>query len=136
MSKRIFIDTGAFYARYVAKDDHHRAAIAAWDKVRRDRIKCLTSNFVLSEFITLVAYRFGTPSALKAGREVYASQAIEVECVTADLEHSGLNWMERFSDQAFSMTDAVSFACMVKQKISVAFTFDHHFDVAGFSRFS
>ncbi len=34
------------------------------------------------------------------------------------------------------MTDAVSFSVMAAQDLTQAFTFDHHFEVAGFIRFT
>jgi len=42
-------------------------------------------------------------------------------------------WLERFDDQDFSLTDAVSFAVMTKRGIREALALDRHFCVAGFS---
>ena len=42
------------------------------------------------------------------------------------------DWIHRFDDQHFTLTDAVSFAVMDAGRISTAFTFDVHFSVAGF----
>ena len=42
------------------------------------------------------------------------------------------SWMIRFSDQAFSLTDAVTFEVMRREHINVAFAFDKHFLVAGY----
>ena len=41
-------------------------------------------------------------------------------------------WLDRFADQAFSLTDAVSFELMKRERIAVAFAFDRHFEAAGF----
>jgi len=41
-------------------------------------------------------------------------------------------WLGRFSDQRFSLTDAVSFEVMRREQISRAFAFDQHFVTAGF----
>jgi predicted nucleic acid-binding protein len=41
-------------------------------------------------------------------------------------------WLERFDDQDFSLTDAVSFAVMSSRGIAEAITLDRHFVVAGF----
>ena len=40
--------------------------------------------------------------------------------------------MARFSDQAFSLVDAVSFEVMRRNKVTHAFAFDRHFAIAGF----
>ena len=131
----LFIDTGAFYARYVARDDHHEEALALWKTVQEKKIPCLTSNFVMAELISLLIYRFGNKSALQAAREIYTSHAIQIIPVTLEMELKALDWLEKYSDQAFSMTDATSFALMEEKEIKTAFTFDHHFEVAGFEKF-
>jgi len=43
----IFINTGAFLARYIERDQYHDAAIEHWRTLRDDRRRCFTSNFVL-----------------------------------------------------------------------------------------
>jgi predicted nucleic acid-binding protein len=40
--------------------------------------------------------------------------------------------LDRFGDQRFSLTNAVSFEVMRRLRLSRAFAFDHHFVVAGF----
>ena len=136
MRSTLFIDTGAFYARYVAADEYHERAMKLWQKVQAEKIPCFTTNFVLSELISLFVYRSGTPSALKAAREIYASNAITIFSITSEIELKALEWMERFADQKFSMTDAASFAVMSEQNLKRAFTFDKHFTIAGFEPFS
>lgn len=135
MKPSLFIDTGAFYARYVAQDEYHQEARQLWDRVQKEGILCLTTNLVLVELISLFVYRFGTKRALQAAREIYSSQIIEILSVTTHLELAALEWLDRFSDQKFSMTDAVSFAVMADLNLKQAFAFDHHFEIAGFQRF-
>jgi predicted nucleic acid-binding protein len=52
-----FIDTGAFLARYLPSDQHHKVATALWNKIRTTHERCVTSNFVLDETFTLLARR-------------------------------------------------------------------------------
>jgi predicted nucleic acid-binding protein len=42
-------------------------------------------------------------------------------------------WLERFHDQPLTLADAVSFGVMRRARISTAFGFDHHFEVAGYT---
>jgi len=41
-------------------------------------------------------------------------------------------WIERFADQRFSLTDAVTFEVMRESRITHAFAFDQDFVTAGF----
>lgn len=49
------------------------------------------------------------------------------------LEAAKGNWLERYADQRFSLTDAVSFELMKREKLTHAFAFDPHFVTAGFA---
>ncbi len=48
------------------------------------------------------------------------------------LEFKAEKILEKYHDQDFSYTDAVSFAAMHELKIGKAFAFDSHFSTAGF----
>lgn len=134
-TRSLLIDTGAFYSRYVAQDQYHQESLSLWKKIGAQKIPCITTNFILSEFIALIVYRFGTKQALQAAREIYMSHTLRILPISLEIELKALDWMERFSDQDFSMTDATSFALMEERKITTAFTFDHHFEVAGYQRY-
>ncbi|MBI2342940.1 MAG: PIN domain-containing protein [Deltaproteobacteria bacterium] len=136
MTQSLFIDTGAFYARYVARDAHHAGAVKTWREIATRGVACLTTNFVVAELITLLSYRINAKGGLQVAREIYGSHRLDVFSVTREIEISALEWLERFADQAFSMTDAVSFAVMTARKLETAFTFDHHFAIAGFRAYT
>lgn len=48
------------------------------------------------------------------------------------LNDAGYDWLDRFHDQPFSLTDAVSFELMRRERVTHAFAFDPHFVTAGF----
>jgi predicted nucleic acid-binding protein len=53
--------------------------------------------------------------------------------VAADLARDAvLRWLNQFPDQRFSLIDAVSFEVMRRERLTSAFAFDRHFEVAGF----
>ncbi len=130
----LFIDTGAFLARYVKRDQHHEAAGAGWGRLEVGSRRLVTSNFVLDETFTLLARRAGYQFAGQRAREILISQELDILRPDADLELKALDLFEKFADQAVSFTDCVSFALMSSCGISEAFTFDHHFELAGFKR--
>jgi hypothetical protein len=129
-----FIDTGAFLARYLPNDQHHRVATALWNKIRTTQERCLTSNFVLDETITLLARRASYLFAAEKARLIYASSALEILRPDSPAELAALDWFEKFADQKVSFTDCVSFALMREAGIQTAFAFDSHFERAGFKK--
>lgn len=136
MKPPLFVDTGAFYARYVPRDQYHEISLSLWKKLGEEGLSCVTTNLVLVETISLFVYRFGHHQAVLAAREIYSSQVVEVVRVGYEDEVRALEWMEKFSDKRFSMTDATSFAMMERMKINRFFGFDSDFEVAGFTRFA
>ena len=92
----------------------------------------MTTNLVVAETHALLLRRVGGPTALTFVRTVYESPNVVVHS-TRDLEAAAeRNWLARFADQDFSLTDAVSFAVMTERRIREALTLDAHFAVAGF----
>ena len=128
----IFIDAGAFIAYAIAPDEHHEAVSAAWDRLIEERLRPFTSNLVLSEAFSLIARRGGYEVALRRAREVYSSRTLVILRPDLDDEMRALAFFEKYADQEISFTDAVSFALMRRHHIEHAFTFDRHFELAGF----
>jgi predicted nucleic acid-binding protein len=64
----IFIDTGAFLARYLSNDQHHRSALVVWEKLASNHENCVTSNFVLDETFTLLGRRAGYGFAVERAK--------------------------------------------------------------------
>lgn len=128
----IFVDTGAFLARYLRRDDHHRRATRSWKTLVRRDWKCYTSNFVLDETFTLLARRSSYSFAAARARTLYASRTLQILRPTPEDEHEAVRLFEKYADQEVSFTDCVSFALMTRQRIGRAFAFDRHFKSAGF----
>jgi len=126
----VFIDTGAFLARYLANDGHHQRAIAIWKRMRSEAL--VTSNHVLDETLTLLARRAGNRFAADRADNIYASEMLEIAYSTREDESEAIRLLRKYADQQISFTDCVSFVLMKSRKISTAFTFDQHFQQAGF----
>jgi predicted nucleic acid-binding protein len=72
----IYVDTGAFLARYLSRDQYHQKAGAFWKKIRKNQESCFTSNFVLDETFTLLGrwagYDFASEKALPIASQLYS----------------------------------------------------------------
>jgi predicted nucleic acid-binding protein len=128
----IFVDTGAFLARYLRPDGHHRAARRAWAQIERGRVRCFTSSFVLDETFTLLGRRSSYGFAAERARALLGSAVLTILRPDPDDEGRAVELFEKFADQKLSFTDAVSFALMRRHRLARAFTFDRHFAHAGF----
>lgn len=75
----------------------------------------------------------GSGTARKHVKELLEDPSYEWLDAPAHLVHDAIEaWLERFSDQRFSLTDAVSFEVMRRERIETAFAFDRDFVTAGF----
>jgi len=128
----IFIDTGAFLARYLRNDQHHRSAVAVWKELGLNRENCVTSNFVLDETFTLLGRRAGYAFSVQRAKNIYASQALTICRPEREDEISALQFLGKYADQHISFTDCISFVLMKRKKINRVFSFDRHFEFAGF----
>ena len=129
----IFIDTNVFIARYVSSDQYHEKTRKSLNKAFKKLQKVYTSNFVIDETLTLLARRTHYSFAADTGRKIYESSFITILRPDRIDEVKALNLMEKYADQRISFTDCVSFALMQRYRIKQVFTFDHHFQLAGFS---
>jgi predicted nucleic acid-binding protein len=128
----IFVDTGAFLARYIRRDSLHRKAKRMWAEIARSRTRCFTSNFVLDETITLLGRRSSYAFAAERASALFSSQALIILRPDAEDEIGAVDLLAKFADRQVSFTDCVSFVLMRRHRLQHAFTFDRHFAAAGF----
>ncbi len=132
MAPELFVDTSAWYP-LVDRSAPGHARLAA---VLRERITdgwtLVTTNLVLAESHALIMRRIGNEPALSFLLDVRAAPNI-VEFSTPEREERAeRDWLARYRDQAFSLTDAVSFTVMAERGIGEALALDRHFATAGF----
>jgi len=128
----IFIDTGEFVARYRASDDWHKSALDGWGRLERSKRQCFTSNFVIAETLKLVAWYAGHDWAVRIGRQIISSAEIRVLSTGVNEELEGIDIMEKFVDQKIGFVDCLSMALMRRHRLISIFSFDKHFELAGF----
>jgi predicted nucleic acid-binding protein len=91
------------------------------------------TDLILAETHLHLLHQLGPARAAAYLGTLKTDPTIEEFCTTERVQRSALwEWIRPFSDQPFTLTDAVSFAVMKDRGIDAAFTFDAHFAVAGF----
>lgn len=127
---RLFIDTGAWFARYSQNDAHHPRATETWPMLSQFHL--YTSSMVMVELARLVQRFRGSEAAAQRVRRIYDSPRLTILRPIRKHELQALDEMERFADTGLGYVDALSFGLMREHGITRAFTFDRHFAIAGF----
>jgi predicted nucleic acid-binding protein len=127
----IFVDTGAFVARWMARDQHHAAAVRGWRRVAEQRLACVTTNHIVDETLTLLGRRAGHSFAAEKGATLLTSEALAIVRPGREDELAALALFEKYADQRVSFTDCLSFVTMRQRGLARAFTFDGHFRLVG-----
>jgi len=127
----IFVDAGAFIARFRSTDDYHAAAQLAWNKLERSNRKCFTTNLVVAEAAKALGRMAGNAMAANFVRGVLNSDVIVLRG-TADEDENAAELLIKYADQRVGFADCVSFAQMRRNRIRHVFGFDRHFETAGF----
>jgi predicted nucleic acid-binding protein len=131
---RVLVDTSALLALANARDQHHARAVEVARSCRKSGGRYVSTLAVLAEFHARLLYLRGPGSAREAVRQLLADPSHEWLAVTSDLVgHAVTGWLARFADQGLSLTDAISFETMRRERIKQAFAFDRHFEIAGFT---
>ncbi|MDR3620613.1 MAG: PIN domain-containing protein [Paludisphaera borealis] len=120
----IFVDTGAWFARFVPTDPDHHAAKAWLD---RNAQPLITTDYVLDELLTLLKVRGEYQRALEIGPRILRSQVCEMERVTPFDVEEAWRVFSNYQDKGWSFTDCVSRVVMERLGLATAFAFDEHF---------
>jgi predicted nucleic acid-binding protein len=133
LNESIFLDTSGWLAAISPRDTHHQQAVAAYDGYSSTRTLFVTSNLVIAEMHALTVRERGARAGCDLIDAIYMDPLYRIIPVDRDLESRAVdNWLRRFTESRFSLTDAVSFQIMKDQHITEALALDHHFVIAGF----
>jgi predicted nucleic acid-binding protein len=131
-SESVFVDSGAWIALALVKDPLHRQAREQWTLLREIGAKLHTSVPVIVETFTFLDRNANRDVALVWKESIYKPGAVKiVPCELRDLEFAW-EYFLRADIHKLSVVDATSFVVMKRLRIRLAYTFDHHFAVAGF----
>jgi predicted nucleic acid-binding protein len=128
------IDTGALLAVANPRDQFHERAVALGRRYLSQGGRWVGTTLVLAELHGHLLQRRGAETARAHLARLLDDPAYEwVDASVEVVREAQARWLERFHDQSFTLTDAVSFEVMRRARITTAFAFDHHFEIAGYS---
>ncbi|MCL5877833.1 MAG: type II toxin-antitoxin system VapC family toxin [Candidatus Bathyarchaeota archaeon] len=130
----IFVDTSAWYAIEVEDDLNHQAAHNFLTKIASGKFGiAITTDYIIDETLTLLRTRRDLASALSFIDKVTKSKSIRVFWINEDLFQKTLEVFKKSNGKTWNFTDCTSFALMRELNVKDAFSFDAHFNQAGFS---
>lgn len=130
---RALIDTGALLALASPRDQYHKEAVRIARRFAKKGGRWVGSVLVLAELHGHLLHRRGAATARDHLTALLRDPAFTWEEVGTELiEAAASAWLERYHDQRFSLTDAVSFEIMRRESLDSAFGFDRDFVTAGF----
>ena len=132
MADDTFIDTSGFYSILVRRDRMHGRTAAFMAQAARDRMRFVTTDYVLDESVTLLKARGYGRLVAPLFESIDASAAIRIEWTTPERFRETRAFCLRHSDKAWSFTDCLSFVVMRARDLPAALTSDIHFEQAGF----
>ncbi len=133
MAHKIFVDTGAFFARFYRRDQYHNDAVSIWNHLESESVDLITTGYVLAEFTSLLARRTSHEYTSQILPLVYNPGIFNIENVIEADEQRAIKLFAKYADQNIGFVDCLSFSVMERLKIGQAFTFDKkHFGFAGF----
>ena len=130
-TRQVFVDTGAFVALALDRDERSGRAREIARQLTRERYDLITTNFVVAEVHAFVLARAGRNIALRTLREIELPGRTIIR-VNQGHEVRAREILTQYHDKDFTLVNALSFAVMERLGLGVAFAFDHHFQQFGF----
>ena len=132
--RRVFVDTGAWFAVQVPDDEWHGNAVGTLRALLAGAYALVTTNHVVGETYTLLRVVCGHAAAARFLDYLEETRRLERIFIQQETEARAFRLLRQHADQDFSFVDATSFAVMRAERIRHAFAFDKHFSTAGFLR--
>ncbi|MFB6129075.1 MAG: type II toxin-antitoxin system VapC family toxin [Halorhabdus sp.] len=132
----LFIDIGAFYARFVGTAQRHDRATAVFEAIGIGQAPyrpLYTSTYVLDELATLILSHRDHDAATAALERVRESPTTVIQPDRADFDRT-CEEFARYDDHEISLTDHMSGVLAADRDIEHVFTFDpDHFRTLEFT---
>lgn len=129
----VFVDTSGWANAFVKTEPYHTEASTLVKQWQQNNRGVVTTNYVLSELITLfIRLRVPRAKGLNYIEILHSVDWIEIIHVDKSLDEKAWELLADRLDKQWSLVDAVSFVIMQDRGITEALTEDHHFEQASF----
>lgn len=128
----IFVDTGYLLALELSNDQNHQVAKQHWQNVVNSLPPLVTTSYVFDEIVTFFSKKRHHEKAVQVGNYLLRSPSVQFIHIDEELFFQGWAYFQQHKDKEYSLTDCISFVVMRNFGIEKVFTFDKHFEQAGF----
>ncbi len=128
----LFVDSSGWIALFGEGDKFHQQAIAAYQGLENQPLDWITTDYVFDETVTFLQKHYGLPIAQKCGNAILHTPYIKMVTIEAAVWQAAWEMFQAYTDKQWAFTDCTSFIVMQQQQVWQAFTFDQHFEQAGF----
>jgi uncharacterized protein len=133
LPRRVAADTGALLALASTRDQYHAKARRTAEALAQAGTRLVGHTLVLGELHGHLLRHTSPAAARQLVSGLLRDPLFSWMEVTPELIAGAIsNWLDRYEDQRFSLTDALSFEIMRQERITHAFAFDKDFTTAGF----
>ena len=132
----LFIDTGAFFAYYNDRDEHHEAARAVFQAIRASDLAyspLYTTRFVLAELTTLLLYEVDHATATRALGDILAAGSFNVVQADPAAFADARDEFDRYDDHEITLVDHLTGVLADERGAKRIFAFDSDFRTLGFT---
>ena len=130
---RIFIDADAFVAAVNSNDSNHKKALIFSKYIKAQKFDVVTSNFAIGEAITVISQKTGLAKAIEFGMRIYQGEVLIINVDRAQ-QMEALGRLRQQNSKNTRFTDLVNMVLMDDLKIDIIFSFDKHYEKAGYRR--
>jgi predicted nucleic acid-binding protein len=124
----VFVDTGAWFARYVPSDPNH-LRVTAWLDANAEPL--LTTDYCIDETLTLLVARRRLRLALEVGRALIEENVAQLHFVSPDQIRRAWILFQQRAAAGWSFTDCTSKIVIDELGIATAIALDAHFQQFG-----
>ena len=133
MAEKIFVDSGAWIGLFVKNDKFHLKAVEIFKSIQKTSAVLYTSDYVVDETITTIRMKSNHSQSLFALETILDSHMTSIVYVNPDYFMKSVEFYKKYKDHSFSFTDVSSFVLCHHLRIKNVFSFDEHFQLAGFN---
>lgn len=127
----VFADTSALYALLVRDDFMHVRAKKCFSYFAEHSVQLLSSSFVLMETLALLQRRVGLEAVQDFNGRIVP--LLEILWVNAEWYGRAFQRLLLQRQRDVSLVDCLSFEIMEARAVTMAYTYDKHFEENGFT---